>query len=179
MHACRKDTLYAAKAARRLALHRPEIKWAFLCRNSPEFEIYKRDIRRTLDGVSGVNTFDTQSPKELARFLNAGDVILFPSLLEAVSIAALEAMACSRLIISTSVGGMGEILTNGKNSLLIPERDERAIVRALIHVSDDHSHCQCIAEEGHKLVNDNYRWRSVAERTLSNYQKILSNPVVK
>ena len=168
-----KGVLYAAKAAKILAEYNSEIKWAFLCCNSPGFDSYKSKISETLDGLSTVKTFESQTSEELARFFNAADVALFPSLLEAVSIASLEAMACGAMILSTRVGGMSEILTNGINSMLIPERDSYAIVKALLKISKNRDTYRLIAQEGRNLVSKKFEWKSVAEQTLLVYKSIL------
>ena len=168
-----KGVLYAARAARLLAKYRPEIKWAFLCQNSQEFASYKSKIWKALDGLPTVRTFDSQWPNELSQFFNAADVVLLPSLLEAVSIASLEAMACGTLILSTRVGGMAELLTNGSNGILIQKKNSQAIANVLEKISKDHKTYKRIAKNGRKLIAEEYRWKYVAERTLLIYESIL------
>lgn len=59
------------------------------------------------------------------------DVYILPSYNEGLPIAILEAMSFKHPVISTFVGGIPEIIVNGKNGLLIEPGDTRAIARAI------------------------------------------------
>jgi len=48
---------------------------------------------------------------QMPAYISSAHIILIPSLLEATSIAALEAMACERIIVASNIGGLPEIIT--------------------------------------------------------------------
>lgn len=62
--------------------------------------------------------------------LSSADVILIPSLMEATSIAALESMACERVIAASRVGGLPEIIDKEIGTLFEPA-DPAAIAAAV------------------------------------------------
>lgn len=165
-----KGVLFAAKAAREISTLRNDIKWVFLCRNSPGYDSYKRKIKKTLRGVAGVLTFDTQPPEDLAAFLNAADIALFPSLLEAVSIAALEAMACGTLVMSTRVGGMAELIQDADNGFFLPGHTQSHIVDSIIEIANKREMLLRIAASAEERVKQKYSWHSIAKQTLSLYR---------
>lgn len=54
---------------------------------------------------------------EMPGYLCSADVIVIPSLMEATSVACLEAMACEKPIVASNVGGLPEIVTNDTGKL--------------------------------------------------------------
>jgi glycosyltransferase involved in cell wall biosynthesis len=164
-----KGVLFAAKAAREISTFRSDIKWIFLCRDSPGFNSYKRKIESILKGVAGVIAFDTQPPEELAAFMNAADIALFPSLMEAVSIAALEAMACGTPVMTTNVGCMAELIQDSDTVLFLPGYKQSQIVESIIEIAHKRNMLPKIASAAEARVKQVYSWYSIAKRTLSVY----------
>ena len=58
--------------------------------------------------------------KEMPGYLSSADVVVIPSLIEATSVAALEAMACERVVVASNVGGLPEIVTEKTGKLAQP-----------------------------------------------------------
>lgn len=85
--------------------------------DGPEREqLHARACALQLDGVvhfTGVQT-------DVRPFLAAMDVFLISSIFEGLPVALLEAMSMQRGIVSTSVGGVPEVVRHGTNGLLVP-----------------------------------------------------------
>ncbi|NOY84208.1 MAG: glycosyltransferase [Nitrospirae bacterium] len=73
----------------------------------------------------------------IPEILNALDVFVLPSLSEGMPNAVLEAMACGIPVIATSVGGVPEVIEDGKNGMLISSGDEEALILSLGEVIQD------------------------------------------
>ena len=67
---------------------------------------------------------------EMPELLGSGDLAIFPSLMEATSVAALEAMACGLPVVATAVGGLTEIVDKEVGAL-VPPADPDALARAV------------------------------------------------
>jgi len=63
--------------------------------------------------------------------LAASDVFVLPSAWEGNPLAVMEAMAAGLPVVATTVGGLPELVENGKQGLLIPARDKGALTAAL------------------------------------------------
>lgn len=61
--------------------------------------------------------------EELSRIMAETDVFLLPSILEGQPLVIVEAMAYGCPIVSTNVGGIPELITDGVNGLLCPPED--------------------------------------------------------
>ncbi len=70
-------------------------------------------------------------PEEVAPYINCAEAVIQPSLSEGLPNVAIETISCGRPMIATEVGGTPEVITHGVNGLLIPPRDEQALIKAL------------------------------------------------
>ena len=69
---------------------------------------------------------------EVPRFMAALDVFALPSLQEGSPGALVEAMAAGLPVVATPVGGVPEIVSEGRNGLLVPVRDPGELARAIV-----------------------------------------------
>ncbi len=69
--------------------------------------------------------------------LPAIDIFVAPSTNEGLGIHILEAMACGRPIVASSVGGIFTLVKDGKGGFLVPPRDPEAIAKAVISLIKD------------------------------------------
>ncbi len=65
-------------------------------------------------------------------YLAAADVVVMPSFAEGLPNTVLEAHACGRKVVSTDVGGVGEVITEPVLGALCPPRQPRALAAALL-----------------------------------------------
>jgi glycosyltransferase involved in cell wall biosynthesis len=72
--------------------------------------------------------------EDVADHLAAADVFCLSSNWEACALAAQEAMQLGTVVVSTRVGGMPELVSDGQTGRLVPKGDEAALARALDEV---------------------------------------------
>lgn len=77
--------------------------------------------------------------RHVPEFMAAIDVFVLPSYSETFGLVLIEAMAMERPVVATSAGGVPEIVENGKDGILVPPRDEKALSRAINKLLDDPS----------------------------------------
>ena len=73
---------------------------------------------------------------EMPRLLPAGDLAVFPSLVEATSVAALECMACGLPVAASAVGGLPEIVDDAVGGLFPPADPQAMATKVLALLSD-------------------------------------------
>jgi glycosyltransferase involved in cell wall biosynthesis len=84
------------------------------------------------------------------------DVAVLPSYREAQGRAILEAMALSRPVVASNVGGIPEVIEDGVTGLLVPPHDTGALAAAITRLLTDHAYADTIARAGHDLVHDRF-----------------------
>ena len=84
------------------------------------------------------------------------DVAVLPSYREAQGLTILEAMALSRPVIASAVGGIPEMIEDGRTGLLVPPHDADALAAAIIRVLTDHPFADMLARGGHDMVHERF-----------------------
>jgi glycosyltransferase involved in cell wall biosynthesis len=106
-------------------------------------------------GVSDRVVF-TGRREDVPAVTAALDVAVLPSYREAQGLSVLEAMALSRPVVASNVGGIPEMIEDGVTGLLVPPNDCDALAAAIIRLLQDHPYADMIARRGHDLVHDRF-----------------------
>jgi glycosyltransferase involved in cell wall biosynthesis len=72
-----------------------------------------------------------QPPAKVVQYYNASDVVVVGSYKEGWSVAMLEALACGRAVVSTDVSGARDMVVDGQNGFVVPDRDPRLFATAM------------------------------------------------
>jgi len=75
--------------------------------------------------------------KDVARALWAFDIAAFPSLWEGTPLTVFETMAAGRPIVATDADGLMDVLTAGRDAVIVPRRNAAALADALVSLIDD------------------------------------------
>ena len=96
-------------------------------------------------------------PEQVAELIACADAGLFASYTEGFSVAMIEQLACGRPIVSTDVSGAHELIVDGTNGFILPNRDVESYARRMLDALDLPS-----AERfGRELVVENYSMESL------------------
>lgn len=113
-----------------------------------------------------------KSGDELLDLYAQADVFTMPSLVEALGVAFLEAMACGIPVIGTSVGGIPEIIRNGYNGLLVEPGNAHQLAQALIRVLKDDDLRRRLVEGGLDTVSQ-FSVERMMECTYNVYRNVM------
>jgi glycosyltransferase involved in cell wall biosynthesis len=84
----------------------------------------------------GKHVVVTGFQQDVRPYVSACDALALTSFTEALSLAALEAMALGRPVVHADVGGARELITHGEDGLLFPVGDTHALVSGLEKLSE-------------------------------------------
>jgi glycosyltransferase involved in cell wall biosynthesis len=87
-------------------------------------------LREALEGRPGIRLVGRVEHDAVPTWMTASDVVCQPSVQEPFGLATLEAMACARSVVATSVGGPPEFVTP-EAGVLVDPLDEDALASAL------------------------------------------------
>jgi len=111
-----------------------------------------------------------EDPRQL---LSALDVFVFPSLKEGLGVALMEAMACGIAPVASRVGGIPELIENGRSGLLVEPANPLEIARALERVMGSLVIRRELAAAARVRMVDNFSMTAMAARTLELYRACL------
>jgi len=106
---------------------------------------------------------------DAANLMAAADAVCLTSATEAMPMVLLEAMALGRPVVSTSVGGVVEVVQPGRTGLLVPVGDERAFVLALLDLASDRDRARAMGSAG----RERQRARFSAEKMTDSYATLI------
>ena len=90
------------------------------------------------------------------ELLPLADLMLMPSEMESFGLAALEAMACGVPTIATDVGGVPELIDDGRNGLLFGVGDVDSMAAAAIGLLRDEPRLRQMSDAGRKTAQDHF-----------------------
>ena len=99
------------------------------------------------------------------------DVAVLPSYREAQGLTILEAMALSRPVVASNVGGIPEMIEDGVTGLLVPPHDAAALTAAIVRLLRDHPYADMLGRAGHDLVHDRFCIELMVDAVASIYDE--------
>jgi phosphatidylinositol alpha-mannosyltransferase len=112
---------------------------------------------------------------ELPSYYRSADIFCAPATGgESFGIVLLEAMACGKPVVATSIKGYASVLANGDEGLLVPPKDDEALAQALLSLLHDKSLRLQMGDKG-KIKAEKYSWPNVAQQVMDYYNSLLSN----
>lgn len=113
----------------------PHTRLLLACKGR-EYEKYLKDLVKGLKIEQNVNFIGFVEGEEKFALIELCDVFCKPSLLEACSVAILEAMQREKLVVASIPGGI-DIITDNRNGLLTKTKDPKDIAKKVIRVLTD------------------------------------------
>lgn len=132
------------------------------------------DLRATAQelGIGGNVRFLGAYP-QLTSFYPLLDAFVLPSLWEGLPLCLLEAMSLSLPIVATKVGGVPDLLADGKSALLVPPADSGALASAISALLDDLPRAQEMGREGRRIFDERYDSSVMVRGYLDLYRRSL------
>jgi glycosyltransferase involved in cell wall biosynthesis len=128
-------------------------------------------LSESLGVAKRVSFLGKRAHREMPGLLCSGSLAVIPSLVEATSVAALEAMACGLPVAASHVGGLPEIVDGSVGGLFAPG-DPEDLARVVTSLLDDPR----LAEKGaeaRRRVQADWSNERLAERHLEIYEGLL------
>jgi alpha-maltose-1-phosphate synthase len=127
-------------------------------------------VARLRDTRSGVIWINEMLPKpEVIQILSHATVLACPSLYEPLGIVNLEAMACGTAVVASAVGGIPEVVADGRTGLLVPPNDPVRLGEALSALTADPARAAAMGMLGRQRAVEKFSWASIAAQTAALY----------
>lgn len=130
----------------------------------------KLRVRRAIDFAGHM------SDRELGATLAAADAVVLPSRYEPFGIVALEAAAAGASLVSSTAGGLGEVVIDGETGLSFTPGDLDGIATAVRRVLDDPTSAKRRAKMAKARLAVDFDWNRIAEQTAEVYARAVATP---
>jgi glycosyltransferase involved in cell wall biosynthesis len=129
-------------------------------------------LTRELDVAGRVTFLGARPHAAMPGILSSGEVAVIPSLMEATSVAALEAMACELPVAASRVGGLPEIVSDHVGALFEPG-DPASLARVVVDLLNG-GELRSLGAEARRRVVERWSNARLTERHLEVYQELVA-----
>ncbi|MGB3441859.1 MAG: glycogen synthase [Actinophytocola sp.] len=155
-----------------------------LCAGAPDTPEIAREMTEAVSELAAARpgVFWIQKmlqPAEVRQFLSHATVFVCPSVYEPLGIVNLEAMACGTAVVASDVGGIPEVVDDGRTGLLVhyDEADESTfrvgLADAVNSLLADPYRAKLMGDAGRERAVTEFSWASMAEQTVAVYRSVL------
>lgn len=147
---------------------------AYIGRDSYEKGI---DILRQIEPkIKGKVVYSTNLPwKEAMRLLKSSDIIVIPSRMESLPTVVKEAFYLKVPVISTSVGGIPELVINGTTGILVPPESPEKLLEEINNLLQNKEYAKKLTDAAYDFVVDNMTWDTILPKYVKFYESLLKS----
>jgi starch synthase len=160
----------------------PEVQLV-LCAGAPDTPEIAAEVGGAVQELaksrSGVFWVQEMLPGDQIReILSAATVFVCPSVYEPLGIVNLEAMACSTAVVASDVGGIPEVVADGRTGLLVhydaadTDAFEARLAESVNSLVADPERARGHGIAGRQRCIDEFSWATIAEQTVKIYELV-------
>jgi len=158
-----------AIAGKELLKKRKDLWFVFI---GPD-EGMKEKVKEIIKGEKQMILLDPiYDRKEVAKAYQAADLYVLPSYREGLPLTLFEAMASGLPIVASPVNGVPYEMKEPENGLFVKYGDIEGLKKAIEKIIDNPKLARKMSEANLKK-SENYRWDTIAEKTLGLYKKVI------
>jgi glycosyltransferase involved in cell wall biosynthesis len=136
--------------------------------------IYKDQILATLGKHKNFHWLGRiQYPDKVREYLSEIDIYALVTGMDTAPLTLKEAQLMERPVIATDVGGVYEMMENGKTGFLVKEGDHNSLTEKINVLINDNELCKKMGKEGKKFVETTFNWDRITIRFIEILNKHL------
>ena len=118
------------------------------------------------------------SPEDLANEYKTANVFVLPAIVdhkgdtEGLGVVLIEAMELGLPIVASNVGGIPDVVVDGKSGILVPEKDPVALAEAFKRLEADATLIQKLLAGARKRIEECFTWDGIIERQIEVYKRL-------
>ena len=106
-------------------------------------------------------------PVEVKKFLSEIDVYLLLSGMEGLGQTIIEALLMEKPVIATNIGGIPELIEDGKTGFLIESGNHEDLIKKINQVFDQPDVASNMGSKGKEIMQANFNWDNIAKKFVS------------
>ena len=176
-----KGVMHLLRAAEQL----PEEVGLVLCAGAADTPAERQQVADAVADLqsrrSGVVWIEEMLPREkLVPLITGATVFVVPSVYEPLGIVNLEAAACGTAVVASDVGGIPEVVDDGRTGLLVhydpddPAAFEAGLAARIAELVADPARAAAMGAAGRERVLAEFGWPAIAQQTVEVYSAVLA-----
>lgn len=111
---------------------------------------------------TNIKFFGEVPHEKIHEYLHKADIFVRPSRSEGMGISFVEALAAGLPIIGTNVGGIKDIIQDGKTGIFVKVDDPQDLAKKIVGLLRDEKLSNSIAMGGRKMAEERFSWEGIA-----------------
>jgi starch synthase len=176
-----KGVMHLLRAAEQL----PEEVGLVLCAGAADTPAERQQVADAVADLqsrrNGVVWIEEMLPREkLVPLITGATVFVVPSVYEPLGIVNLEAAACGTAVVASDVGGIPEVVDDGRTGLLVhydpddPAAFEAGLAARIAELVADPARAAAMGAAGRERVLAEFGWPAIAQQTVEVYSAVLA-----
>jgi glycosyltransferase involved in cell wall biosynthesis len=138
-----------------------------------------RDLKKIIRKVKKVGLQDKfiflgQVEKNaMLKLYRIATIFVLPSYHEGLPTVLLEAMSCGLPVIATDVRGNRDLISNGKNGIIIPSKNPIKLAEAIDKLLDDNDTRNNLIKNAREIVEEKYTWDAISRGFIKCYESLI------
>jgi glycosyltransferase involved in cell wall biosynthesis len=132
----------------------------------------QRIIDENIKGMHKITYVGAQEKASVATWLRRATIYVSPSFVEAFASSIMEALSSGTAVIATDVGGVSEVITHGKNGILVPPNSPIKLAESIQYLLDNEDVRVRLARRGRRDVVWRFCQEVVVKRLVEIYEEI-------
>ena len=108
-------------------------------------------------------------------YLQASDIFSFPSRLEGAPNAVLEALACGLPIVSTTIGGVVDIISDEVNGILVPPERSDLLAQKICFLLEDKNYRKRLGRKAREAALTRFSFDVISKKYLDCYHSLIKH----
>ena len=144
----------------------------------PDWDVeYFQEMLRRIENKKGTHKMTYLGAKDQANIIKwyqRAAIFVLPSFREAFPVVNLEALSCETPVVATNVGGISDVVRDGKNGILVPPNNAVKLANAIQYLLDNEDIRIRFGREGRKRIVKHFSLEVVVERLCRIYKKLVT-----
>ena len=111
---------------------------------------------------------------DVSEIIGAFDVAVLPSFFEGMGRVILEAMAMAKPVVASRVGGIPDLLEDGRNGFLVQPGNVAELAAAIKKLLQDKALAEKMGREGRKMIDDKFSADIMVRSIEAVYRELLT-----
>jgi len=113
--------------------------------------------------------------KNILGCLRGSDILVNPSLSEGLPNIVLEALAFKVAVVATAVGGVPELIKDGRSGFLVPPKNPGKLAEKILKLAEDKKLRAGFGQAGYDTIIENFSFNRQSEILYAAYRSVLKN----
>lgn len=141
------------------------------------YEKEARKMAEELNLTDAVRFAGFLDMKGKQREAESADIFINTNHIDNMPVAIIEACAFGLPVVTTSVGGIPDLLTDGETGLFVPDDDAEAMADAIVRLLNDDELSQRLSTNGRKLA-ERSSWEEVRPQWEQTFAEVLQKTII-